>query len=279
MFQRIIGYLKALFGIKMDQWEDPEVLLKQADEEMRQLHAKNREQAVQALTQKNNLQFEVDRTTKDVNDLQMKAEMALKQGNQDLALQLLREKQARSANLESLQASLANAIKVTEQIKTALSKEEERIRQKTAEAMALKTQWKQAQIENSINKSLDKWQTVGNDEAYQRASAKIANAQSESAARTELASTRLDSKIDALNDAQADYAASNELEQLKIKMGMAPPPVVNTPVANTSGIETTTISPENVTPVTAAPAPGSAEAELAQLEQKIGGSSSNGTGA
>lgn len=265
MLQRIFGYLKALFSGKLDQLEDPDVLLKQAQDEMQELHAKNREQAVQALTQKNNLQVEVDRTTKEVNDLQLKAEMALKQGNRDLALQLLREKQAREANLTSLQTSLDNAIKVTEQIKAALSKEEERIRTKTAEAMALKTQWKQAQIENSINKSLDKWQTVGNDEAFQRASAKISNAQSESAARSEIASTRLDSKIDALNDAQADFAASNELANLEAKLGLASPAAATstssaTPITNTAGTDV--------------------EAELAQLEAKVGGSSgSNGAGA
>jgi hypothetical protein len=35
--------------------EDPEVLLSQAQREMTEMHARNRERAVQAITQKNNL--------------------------------------------------------------------------------------------------------------------------------------------------------------------------------------------------------------------------------
>ena len=259
MFRRIWGYFLALIGIKLDQWEDPDVLLAQAQKEMAEAHARNREQAVQALTQKNNLQAEVDKTTKEVNNLQAKAELALKNGDRELALQLLREKQAREQNLTSLRASLDNAIKMTEQIKTALQREEERIRTKTAEAMALKTQWKQAQIENSINRAMDKWTVAGNDEAFQRAQAKISNAQSESAARTELASGRLDSRIQSLNDSQADSAANAELAQLEAKLGLAQP---------------TTTASTATTPVQT----GSADIdrELAELEARVGNNGSSG---
>ena len=122
MFGRILNYLKALFGMKLDELEDPEVLLAQAQDEMKAAQAKNRERAVQAITQKNNLQAEVDKTTKAMANLDAKAEMALKNGDRDLALQLVREKQALGTNLSSLQASLASAIEMTEQIKTAIRK-------------------------------------------------------------------------------------------------------------------------------------------------------------
>src|ERR1700733_7742500 len=105
MLQRIFGYLKALFGIKLDNLEDPEVLLKQAQDEMRAAHEKNRQLAVDAITQKNLLQAEVDKTNKQVSNLQAKAEMALKNGDRDLALQLLREKQALEGTLTTLNAS------------------------------------------------------------------------------------------------------------------------------------------------------------------------------
>jgi phage shock protein A len=255
MFQRIWGYLVAAFGIKLDQFEDPDILLKQAQDEMAQAHARNREQAVQALTQKNNLQAEVDRTVKEVANLAAKAEIALKNGDRDLALQLLREKQAREQNLGTLQESLANAIKMTEQIKVALQREEERIRTKTAEAMSLKTQWKQAQIENRINQAMDKFSTAGNDAAFERAASKISNARSESSARTELAAGRLDNRIASLNDAQADSAASSELAEMEARLGLAKPAATT----STSTTPTTTAGASDV------------EKELQELEAKIGG--------
>ena len=52
MFSRIMRYLKGLLGFKLDQLEDPEILLQQAQQEMREAQAKNRERAVQAITRK-----------------------------------------------------------------------------------------------------------------------------------------------------------------------------------------------------------------------------------
>lgn len=256
MFARIFGYLKALFGIKLDALEDPEVLLKQAQDEMREAHAKNRERAVQAITQKNNLQAEVDKTQKMIDNLQAKAEIALKNGDRDLALQLLREKQTYETNMTSLKASLQNAVEVTEQIKVAIQREEERIRTKTAQAMAMKTQWKQAQIENSINKALDGMQADGTDAAFERAAAKISNARSESSARTELAKGRIENRIAALDDMQADSSANQELAALEQKLGLAPAQAA------------ATASPTTVTP-SAAAATDAAEKELAELEAKV----------
>ncbi len=259
MFGRILNYLKALFGMKLDELEDPEVLLAQAQDEMKAAQAKNRERAVQAITQKNNLQAEVDKTTNAMANLDAKAEMALKNGDRDLALQLVREKQALGTNLSSLQASLASAIEMTEQIKTAIRKEEERIRQKTTEAMALKTQWKQAQIETSINKALDGMSSAsGTDAAFERAHAKIQSAQSESAARSELAKGRIENRIADLDDKLADSAATDELAQMEQKLGLAPAQSTTTSISSTQS-------------TVAAAQASAAEQELAQIQQRIGG--------
>ncbi|MDR3707937.1 MAG: PspA/IM30 family protein [Capsulimonadaceae bacterium] len=253
MFTRILNYLKALFGIKLDQWEDPEVLLKQAQDEMREAHQKNRERAIQAITQKNLLQQQVDDTNKQVQNLQAKAELALKNGNRDLARQLLVEKQTLEATLGTLNESLANANQVSEQIKVAMQREEEAIRTKAAQAMAMKTQWKQAQIENSINQALDKMEAVGGqDEAFQRAQAKINTLTAESSARTEIAKGRLSTQMAELNDAQAHNAADDELSRLEQKLGLASPATAS---ATTGAAASTAAS--------------AAEQELAALEQQI----------
>ncbi len=95
MLSRIWRYIVALLSGKMDQIEDPEVLLSQAQREMTEMHARNRERAVQAITQKNNLQQMVDDTQKRVDNLQAKAELALKRGDRDLALSFSRKAELR----------------------------------------------------------------------------------------------------------------------------------------------------------------------------------------
>ena len=63
-------------------------------------------------------------------------------------------------------------METTEAIKAAIRREEERIRAKTAQAMAMKTQWKQSQIEISLNKALEGMTTDGTDAAFDRAAAR-----------------------------------------------------------------------------------------------------------
>ena len=133
--------------------EDPEALLNLAQQEMKENQAKNRERAVQAITQKNNLQAEVDKTQKMVNNLQAKAELARSKGDLDLERQILLEKERCQITLSKMATSLTTSITIVEEMKEAMRREEERIRSKTAQAMALKTEWKQIQILSAIELS------------------------------------------------------------------------------------------------------------------------------
>jgi phage shock protein A len=229
MLSRIFRYLKGLLGFRLDQLEDPEILLQQAQQEMREAQAKNRERAVQAITQKNNLQALVDQTQKTVDNLGAKAEIALKNGDRDLARQLLVEKQQYEATLASTRQSLTQAQETTDAVKVAIRREEERIRAKTAQALAMKAQWKQSQIENSINKALQGMTTDGTDQAFERAGAKISNARSEASARSELARESMAGRMAGLEDVQANAAADDELAQMEQRLGLAPKPQAAAP--------------------------------------------------
>ncbi len=66
MFGRIWRYLKALVLGKLDEMEDPEVLLQQAQREMRDNLAANRQRAITAITQKNNLKSLLDEQEKRI---------------------------------------------------------------------------------------------------------------------------------------------------------------------------------------------------------------------
>src|SRR5437660_1454412 len=107
--KRIMRYIRALIFGKLDEWENPEVILDEAVREMKENQIKNRERAVQAITQKNNLQNMVDKQEKMSRDLEVKAELALKQGNRELARQLLREKGSIDSGLEHMRGSLKQA--------------------------------------------------------------------------------------------------------------------------------------------------------------------------
>ncbi len=257
MLKRFWNYIKALLSGGLDTLENPDLLLEQAARDMQEVHARNRERAVQAITQKNNLQQMVDDLQKKTTQLEAKAELAVKRGDKDLALQLLKEKESYSVSLTTTKASLEQAIETSESVKVAIKREEERIRQKTAEALALKAQWKNAQIQNAINKALDGIGTMEDStQAFTRAQGKIRNAQSEAGARAEMAKTRVDNRLADLDVAESDIAAENALAAMEAKLGM--------------NATTNTAKPAIVTATT----DSDLEAQLRALEQKVG--SANG---
>lgn len=237
MFKRFFRYLKALITGKLDQWEDPEIIINDSLREMKENQIKNRERAVQAITQKNNLQNLVDTEEKKTRLLEQKATLALQQGNRELARQLLREKGMSDATLTNLRASLKQAEETSEAVKTAIRREEDRFRQKTAEALALKANMKQAQIQIQINKALDGMQFDESAQSWDRAEERIKNMQSEAAARAEVASTSVSSRLNALEDVQVDAETDKALAELEAKLGLAPA-AASTSATTTSAVTT-----------------------------------------
>jgi phage shock protein A len=130
--------------------EDPEALLARAQQEMQELHARNRDRAVRAITQKNNLQQLVDDTQKRVAALQQKAELAESSGDSETAAKLRSEAEAFLQTLEQTRDSLTQAIAAAETVKESIRHEEQRIRLKTSQAMALRTQWKALQLQQEL---------------------------------------------------------------------------------------------------------------------------------
>ncbi len=253
MFRRFFRYLRALIMGKLDQIEDPEVIINESLREMKENQIKNRERAVQAITQKNNLQNLVDQEEKLTRQLEAKATLALQQGNRELARALLREKGMHDGTLEQLRASLKQAEETSEAVKTAIRREEERFRVKTAEALALKANMKQAQIQIAINKALDGMQFDETAQSWDRAEERIKSMQSEAAARAEVAKTSVNSRLEMLDDQQVDVEADKALQELEAKLGL-------TPAASTTPVTTTAVSSAPESDI---------DRQLRELEQKL----------
>ncbi|MCL5284076.1 MAG: PspA/IM30 family protein [Armatimonadetes bacterium] len=263
MLKRFFRYIRALLMGKLDQMEDPEIIINESMREMREIQIKNREKAVQAITQKNNLQNLVSQEEKICADLEAKATIALKQGNEDLARQILREKGQHDATLANMRTSLQQAIDTSEGVKLAIQRAEEQFRVKTAEALALKANMKQAQIQIAIGKALDSLQSDETSQSWDRAEERIRNMQSEAQARNEIAGTSMSSKLAALQDSQVDVQADQALADLKTKLGISTPqPATETAANVTTGATATDTDVEK---------------QLSELETKIQQTQSGGT--
>lgn len=260
--RRFFNWIKALFNRAMDKVEDPEVMLDQARRDMQAAVIANREKAVQAITQKNRLQGMLEEARKRSAQLESQATVALKTGNRELATQFMREKMNNDATIATLQQSYEQAVATVEQVKVAIKRQEEEVRKKTAEALALKAQWKQAQIQNSISKALDGLTFENQYEGFGAAQERIRDMQSEAAARQEMMSNSIQGKVMAMEDQVRDMEAEEELTKLEARLGMKPA---------TTEVEAPQVTVSAATGDDAA-LQSEAEKQLEELERRMGGS-------
>src|SRR3989440_7723186 len=216
--RRFFRWVKALFNRGMDRLEDPDIMLDQARRDMQETLIANREKAVHAITQKNRLQGMYDDMSKKSASLEGQATMALQQGKRDLARQFIREKASTDSTITTLKASLDQATIAVDQVKVAIKRQEEEVRRKTAEALAMKAQWKQAQIQNSISKALEGLTFENQIESFGAAAERIRDAQSEASARQEMQAGSLQGQVMKMEDQAMDMEAESELQKLEEKL-------------------------------------------------------------
>jgi len=268
--RRFFNWLKGLFNKTMDKIEDPEVMLDQARRDMQGTLIANKERAVQAITQKNRLDQMLSDAKTRSGELEKQATMALKQGKRDLATQMMREKINNDSVIAQLQTSYDQAAATVEAVKTAIRRQDEEVRKKTAEALALKAQWKQAQIQSSISKALDGLTFENQFEGFGAAQERIRMAQSEASARQEMQGESIQGKIMALQDSAADAEAEEAVSALEQRLGLAPAPATEEQTQSvTVGASNGQPAGTTATPDQSAVLQSEAEKQIAELEKRI----------
>jgi phage shock protein A len=222
IFGRIWRILKGWLLIGVEKAEDPEIILAEAQESMRRELAAAKENAVIAIAQRNQLRTMLADNQEQAAGREAQARAALKMGQEDLARQLLVEKGNYDTTIAALQKQLEQAEATAEAVKDSIKKMEQQVRQKAAERLALVAGWKQAQIQEKLNKALSGISLDGHNEAFDRAANRIRELQSKSDARLELAQGGLTEQVGRLEATVATQKADAELLKMKAELGILP---------------------------------------------------------
>lgn len=261
--KRFFKWLQALFGLFMDTVEDPMIMIDQAKRDMQASLIKNRERAVQAITQKNNLAALLKNSETQVERNKGQAAMALKQRQQFatgtaeynkfhmLALQFTKELQVNENQVEQLKVTYASAENSCQNVKKAIERQESEFKKKLAEAAALKAKYKSAEVQNAIAKALEDCNFDDINQGFGLAAEKVQNMESEALARNEMLNTSLAGKVAELENASADMDAEYALANLEKQLGFSSA-TVDTPSQQTVSVSV------------------SADDALANLEKRIG---------
>jgi phage shock protein A len=223
LFGRIFRLIKGWLLIGVEKAEDPEVILAEAQDAMRRELEKAKENAVQAIAARNQLRGVLQEQLNKSAGLEAQARTALRAGEEDLARQLLIEKSTYDKNIEGLQTQLQQAEQASEAVKASIKQMEARVRQRAAQRLALVAGWKQAKIQEQIERALSGIQLDGHDQAFTRAEERIRELQAKADARQELAQGGLQQKMAKLEDVVATEQANDALAAMKAQMGMTAP--------------------------------------------------------
>jgi phage shock protein A len=231
IFGRMWRLIKGWLLIGVEKAEDPEVILAEAAESMKRELEKAKESAVQAIAARNQLRGVLQDQLNQSAALETKARTALKMGDEELARQLLVEKSTYDQNIENLKGQLEQAEQAAEAVKANIKRMEAHVRQRTAQRLALTAGWKQAKIQEQLNKALSGISLEGHDAAFNRAEERIRELKAKSDARIELSQGGMQQKVMALEGAVASDQADQQLEKMKQEMGLLPATAEEDPLA------------------------------------------------
>lgn len=222
IFSRIWRIVRGWLLIGVEKAEDPEVILTEAQEAMRRELEKAKENAVQAIAARNQLRKVLQDQQNETAGLEAKARQALRQGDEELARHLLVEKSGYDQNVEALKGQLVQAEEAAEKVKVDIKRMEAHVRQRAAQRLALVAGWKQARIQEQLNKALSGISLEPQDQAFDRARERINEARARTEARMELGEAGLGEKLAKLEAGAASHQADIDLERLKQEEGLTP---------------------------------------------------------
>lgn len=223
LFSRIWRVIRGWLLLGVEKAEDPEVVLTEAKEAMERELARAKESAVTAIAQRNRLRQMLADEQKHVGELEAQARAAVRAGDDELARALLVEKANHDKSVESLMGQLAAAEQSASAVKESIRALEAQVRERAAERLRLIAGWKQAQIQEQLNKALSGVSVESHVQAFERASTKIQELQAKAEARLEVGQTDLTSRLTKLQTTVAQQQADDQLLALKQEMGMLPP--------------------------------------------------------
>ena len=224
MFARLRMLFRSLFGWMIRGAENPELILRQYMEDMRDRIPKLNEQAAQIIKLEKLLEQQAIRQRANVADLQPKVEQAVKMGPQakDAALSLIQALESAKTELAETETQLAAAKDNSKQVLEARTAYERQIRQKINEAMQQIGRHQRAQMERQMAQLMTSFQIGDDSDTLTRMREKIDEEAAAAAAHKEVAGQTVEAQITQVETASANAQAENLYTEYQRQLGLVP---------------------------------------------------------
>ena len=220
VWTRMKRSIRALFGGIIEKTEDPELILQQTIRDMRDRVPELNNSVAQVMATEKLLAKNKERLETQVVDLDSKIRASVKMGRDDIATAYIGQLQQAQLDLQKTSQQLEHAGSASKQALKARDNYVLQMQRRTAEAMQLINQSKQAKLQEQLAQTMESFQLGDDASTFNEMRDKIDRRVAAAEAKMQLGSASVDTQMQEIEREALDMQLQDKLLAYKRDMGL-----------------------------------------------------------
>jgi phage shock protein A len=220
LWSRMKRSMRALFGGIIEKTEDPELILQQTIRDMRDRVPELNNSVAQVMATEKLLAKNRERLETQVVDLDSKIRASVKMGRDDIATAYIGQLQQAQLDLSKTSQQLEHANNASKQALKARDNYVLQMQRRTAEAMQLINQSKQAKLQEQLAQTMESFQLGDDASTFNEMRDKIDRRAAAAEAKMQLGAASVDTQMQDIEREAMDMQLQDKLLSYKREMGL-----------------------------------------------------------
>ncbi|HZI85973.1 MAG TPA: PspA/IM30 family protein [Pyrinomonadaceae bacterium] len=222
LWSRVKRSMRALFGGLIEATENPELVLQQTIRDMRDRVPELNNSVAQVMATEKLLGKSKERLETQVVDLDSKIRASVKMGRDDIATAYIGQLQQAQMDLQKTSQQLEHATLASKQALKARDNYVLQMQRRTAEAMQLINQSKQAKLQEQLAQTMESFQIGDDASTFNEMREKIDRRAAAAEAKMQLGAASVDNQMQDIEREAMDMQLQDKLLSYKRDMGLLP---------------------------------------------------------
>jgi phage shock protein A len=220
LWTRMKRSMRAFFGGVIEKTEDPELILQQTIRDMRDRVPELNNSVAQVMATEKLLAKNKERLETQQVDLDSKIRASVKMGRDDIATAYIGQLQQVNLDLQKTGQQLEHATNASKQALKARDNYVLQMQRRTAEAMQLINQSKQAKLQEQLAQTMESFQLGDDASTFNEMRDKIDRRAAAAEAKMQLGSASVDTQMQEIEREALDMQLADRLLEYKRDMGL-----------------------------------------------------------
>jgi phage shock protein A len=222
LWSRVKRSMRAVFGGLIEATENPELVLQQTIRDMRDRVPELNNSVAQVMATEKLLGKSKERLESQVVDLDSKIRASVKLGRDDIATAYIGQLQQAQMDLQKTSQQLEHATLASKQALKARDNYVLQMQRRTAEAMQLINQSKQAKLQEQLAQTMESFQIGDDASVFSEMRDKIDRRAAAAEAKMQLGAASVDNQMQDIEREAMDMQLQDKLLTYKRDMGLLP---------------------------------------------------------